>query len=137
MSGRPDTGETGLGARGPGLCGTVNAKRKLLDHLIEEPDGVLLCMARRDREGADTCGVVDRRVLMAPPHRADRADQLQERENDLDGMPRDLLGIPVGVHGPAPDACGQYQRRAPRNLTASIRARRCRHAVASLLPKYS
>src|SRR5215470_1049531 len=69
----------------------VDAKRELLDDVVEERDRVLLRVARVDLEGPHPGGVVDRRVLVAADALAALALQRQELHVDLDVMAGDLL----------------------------------------------
>ena len=85
----------------------MNPKRALRDHVIEETHGVLLSVARVHLEGPDTGGIVDGRVLIAPRRPATWADQLQERDIDLDVMAGDLFGVSMRVHDTSSDATRQ------------------------------
>ena len=76
----------------------MNPKRELCDHVVEKTYGVRLGVARVNLEGPDAGGIVDGGVLIATYRPATWADELQERDIDLDVMAGDLLGVAMRVH---------------------------------------
>ena len=58
-------------------------------------------MAAIDTKGADSGRVVNGRVLVAPNASAGRPLQCEDFHVDLHGMARYLLGVAMGVDGPA------------------------------------
>ena len=84
----------------------MNPKRELCDHVVEKTYGVRLGVARVNLEGPDAGGIVDGGVLIATYRPATWADELQERDIDLDVMAGDLLGVAMRVHRSTTDPAG-------------------------------
>ena len=64
--------ELGLKFMPPVGSHRMHPNRELLDHVVEEVEGVLLGVPRRDPEGADARGIVNGGVLVAGVSRVSR-----------------------------------------------------------------
>ena len=82
----------------------LDPERELLDHVVDEVDCVGLRMALVDLQRPNACGIIDRRVLVAPNRAASFPLQSQELDVHLHVMPRHLLLVAVRVYGPPSDA---------------------------------
>jgi len=82
----------------------LDPERELLDHVIDEVDGVGLGVALVDLQRPNACGIIDRRVLVAPNWTASFSLQRQELDVHLHVMTRDLLLVAVRVYSPPSDA---------------------------------
>jgi len=76
---------------------------ELLDHVIDEVDGVGLGVALVDLQCPNACGVVDRRVRVASNCSASFSAQSQELDIHLHVMTRDLLLVAVRVNSTSSD----------------------------------
>ena len=79
-------------------------KRKLFHHVIDEVDGIRLRVATIDLECTDSCGVVDRGVLVAPDGRSLLSRQREELHVYLYVMARNLLLVAMRVYGASTDS---------------------------------
>ena len=89
----------------------VDAKRKLLDGIVDEFDGVCLVVTTVDLEGSHARGVIDGRVLKAPDSMPVRGLEAHNLHVCLDMMARDLLGVSVRVNGSS--TCISWQSSEP------------------------
>ena len=74
-------------------------KRELLDHVVDEVDGIRLRVPLVDLQRSNSRGIVDRGVLVAPYRRSLLSDKREELHVTLYVMARNLLLVPVRVHG--------------------------------------
>ncbi len=72
----------------------VQAKRELLDHVVDEPDGVFLCMSGINFQGPDAGCIVNRCVLVTLQLKAAFINKSQKLNINLNVMTRDLFLIP-------------------------------------------
>ena len=79
----------------------VDPKRELREHVVDERDCVLLGVATIDTKGADSGRVVNGRVQVAPNASAGWPLQCEDFHVGLHVMARYLLGVAMGVDGPA------------------------------------
>ena len=77
---------------------------ELLDHVIDEVDGVGLGVALVDLQCTNSRRIIDRRVLLAPNRTASFSLQGQELHVHLHVMPGHLLLVAVRVYSPPSDA---------------------------------
>jgi hypothetical protein len=85
----------------------LDPERKLFDDVVYEVDGVGLGVALVDLECPNACGIIDRRVLVAPHRTASFSLQSQELDIHLHVMSRDLLLVAVRVHCPPSNSVGE------------------------------
>ena len=76
----------------------VNAEGELLDHVVDERNGIFLVMAIVDPQGPDSGGIVNGRVLVSSDSLVLCGFQAQKLDIHLDMVARNLLGIPAGVN---------------------------------------
>ena len=76
----------------------VNPEGELLDHVVDEANGVLLAVPPVDLQGPDPGGIIGGGEWITPRQLTVLSLELQERDVDLDVMTRYLLGIAVGGH---------------------------------------
>jgi len=74
-------------------------KRKLLHHVVDEVDGIGLRVPLVDLQRSNSRGIVDRSVLVAPDGRSLLSRKREELHVYLYVMARNLLLIPMCVHG--------------------------------------
>lgn len=79
-------------------------ERELLDHVVDEVDRIRLSVAVIDLECTNSRGVVDRRVLITPNRRSLLSRKREELHVYLHVMARNLLLVPVRVHGTSPNS---------------------------------
>lgn len=79
----------------------VNAKRKLLDHIVDEVNRTFLSLFPIDLEGADTGCIVNGRKLIATDSATLLGAQTEKLHIDLDLMTGDLLGVAARMDGAA------------------------------------
>ncbi len=91
----------------------ADPKRKLVDHVIDEVDGVGLGVAAIHLERAYAGGVVDGRVLVAPHGPALFPFQSQELDVHLDAVTGNSLFVSVGVNRPAAPSIGEPVQSVP------------------------
>jgi len=85
----------------------LDPEGELLDHVVDEVDGVGLIVPVVDFQGPDACGVVDGGVLVTLDRSAIFAFERQELDVDLDVVPWDPFLIPGCVDRPATDLAGK------------------------------
>jgi len=81
----------------------VNAKRELLDHVVDEIDCILLGVARVDLESGDSRRVINRGVLKPPDDPAVSLLQVEERDVDLNVMSGYLICVSMRVNRASAD----------------------------------
>ena len=86
---------------------SMDAKGKLLDHVIYEIYGVLLSMALVDPQGSHPSSIVDGGVLETTDLLAFGVLESKKRHVNLDVMARNPFCITLGVDSPATDVSGQ------------------------------
>ena len=84
-------------------------ERELLDHVVDEVDRIRLSVAVIDLECTNSRGVVDRRVLITPNGRSLLSRKSQELHVYLHVMARNLLLVPVRVHGTSPNSIRKFR----------------------------
>lgn len=95
--------ETGLPLMSAVGTYSMDAERKLLNHVINEVDRTLLVVLRIDLQSSDPCGIIDRRVLIATQLVTGLGNQGQELDIDLDMVSGNLLGVAARVKGATTD----------------------------------
>jgi len=89
----------------------LDAEGELLDHVVDEVDGVGLIVPVVDLQGPDACGVVDGGVLVPLDRGAIFVFERQELDVDLDMVPWDPLLIPGCMNCPT-RRCQEFRVRA-------------------------
>ena len=87
----------------------LDPERKLFDDVVYGVDGVGLGVALVDLESPNACGVIDRRLLVAPHRTASFSLQSQELDIHLHVMTRDLLLVAVRVNSTSSDSVGSLR----------------------------
>ena len=109
-------------------------KRELLDHIVDEVDGVGLRMAAVHLECANSRGVIDGRVLVTPHRRALLPYQRQELHVHLHVVAGNLLLVPVRMDGAPSDAVRKSVEAMPLADPVDGRVGRLDVVVASEVP---
>ncbi len=112
----------------------VDAKWELPDRVIDEINGVLLCVPLVDLVRPDSCGIVDCRLLKTADLVPVGGLESQEFHVHLDVMARDLFRVPTRVNRPAT----HFSRQAPQAMSderpINTRARGFNPLVAFEIP---
>jgi hypothetical protein len=98
----------------PAVCTDgMNAKRELLDHVINEIDGTFLVMTLVDSQSPKSCGIIDGGVLKAADLLPINGIESQKLNVHLDVMARDLFCVSTSVKRPTP----YFSRQAPQAMS--------------------
>ena len=93
--------EQSLELMAPICANGMDAKRKLIDHVIYEINGVVLSMTSVDLQSPDPGGIIYGSVLETTDLPVLGVLESKECHINLDVVARNLLGIATGMNGPS------------------------------------
>jgi hypothetical protein len=93
----------------------MDAEGKLVNHIINKLNGILLIVTRIDFQCPDSSSVINGSILETPDSVAVKIPQRDKLHINLDVMAWNLFGITPSVNGPAGRTLWQYHNNQASN----------------------